>query len=584
MKTGDAETNASDGNASGMPIVPLARRTDRWRKRLGAGRSARVMEHRHALAVLTALIALLPAAQEPSPPDFAAALQRCAELERRNPLRYHVQGWEELAATRDPRAIAELAARYAKPPLPKEESRYLIAVSAAAKGGDAATVDAFDAWRKGSREPEDAWLWYQALALRGKLSGPDELARIAREEAEPVLRGAAIEALVQFRSPLYRAILEASSKLPEDPEDQCALIGALATGLSRSGNSQTRVTSEWQKVAYSVTAILEREDVPRAAKLVIARHLAKALEAERVVLEADAWRALLAGRKQEAKEKRGEAPVYARPRFFGVEASGERICYVIDLSDSMCEPIPEALKAKHARPPVTPGAPKDRKGPPDADDIPWHLVETRFDLAREHLRLSLGRLTEEQSFCIVTFGDRAELLDGLEGMTKASHANTRKAMKALDEIEIGAALPDRPHGTLLGGTNIHAALRTAFRLVRKGLVEEYEYVDRRTFLEGCDTIFFLSDGDPTWDDYVVKDVDYGDGWTGDPESRQRQERTPELNYIGPYANWPRLLEEAERLNMFREVEIHCISIGDADATGLSRLAAIGLGTVTRFGP
>jgi hypothetical protein len=107
-------------------------------------------------------------------------------------------------------------------------------------------------------------------------------------------------------------------------------------------------------------------------------------------------------------------------------------------------------------------------------------------------------------------------------------------------------------------------------------------VDQNTFLEGCDTIFLLSDGDPTCDDYTVKDVDYGDGWVGDQESGEEHERTPELNYIGPYANWPRLLEEAQRLNMFREVEIHCISIGDAAASGLSRLAEIGLGTVTRF--
>jgi hypothetical protein len=86
-------------------------------------------------------------------------------------------------------------------------------------------------------------------------------------------------------------------------------------------------------------------------------------------------------------------PKYARPRFFGVEASGERICYVIDLSDSMAEPISEALKAKHAAP-VTPGPPpKDPKAPPDAEDIPWNLVKTRFDLAREHLRASLKRLS-----------------------------------------------------------------------------------------------------------------------------------------------------------------------------------------------
>lgn len=541
-----------------------------------------------ATSSLLALIAL-PQAAAPtsSPPDFAAALERCAELEKRNPLRYHAQGWEELASTRDPRAIAELEKRYAKPGQPKEESQYLIATAVGAKGGDAATMDAFDAWRARAHEPKDAWLWYQTLAVRAKLKGADGLTRIALEEAEPVLRGAVIEALASLKSQeLYRVIPEVCSKLPKDPAEQCALIGALATGMLRTATSRTRITPEWQKMAHSLIALLERPDVPRTAKLVLARHLAKALDAERVVLEAEAWRGLLAGRKQEAKEKKGLVPEYAKPRFFGVEASGERICYVIDLSDSMCEPIPEGLKEKHGggSGPVTgePPKPKDPKRPPDEEEIPWHLVNTRLDLAREHLRLSLARLTEEQSFCIVTFGDQAQLLDGLSGMTKATRANTKKAMKALDDIEIGATLPNRPNGTLLGNTNVHAALKTAFRLGRKGLVDEYSYVDPSTFLEGCDTIFLLSDGNPTCDDFTVKDVDYGDGVVGDPETGEHQERTPELIYFGPYSNWPRLLEEAERLNMFREVEIHCISIGDTSPTELSRLAGFGLGTVTRL--
>src|SRR5262245_39033429 len=109
-------------------------------------------------AVLITLIALLQSAKAPSPSDFAAALKHCEELEKRNPLNYHIRGWEELAATHDPRAITELARRYSKPSLPKEESQYLIAVSAATKGGDATTVDGFDAWRAQAREPKDAWL------------------------------------------------------------------------------------------------------------------------------------------------------------------------------------------------------------------------------------------------------------------------------------------------------------------------------------------------------------------------------------------------------------------------------------------
>jgi hypothetical protein len=114
------------------------------------------------------------------------------------------------------------------------------------------------------------------------------------------------------------------------------------------------------------------------------------------------------------------------------------------------------------------------------------------------------------------------------------------------------------------------------------LVDEFEYVDGDTFLEGCDTIFLLSDGDPSWDDYEVKDQDYGDGRVGDPETDEEHERTPELIYPGPYANWPKLLEDVERMNLFREVEIHCISIGEVDGGWMNKLVEIGLGSLSKY--
>lgn len=531
-----------------------------------------------ALVAAPAPLWALPASQAAS---FEQALERAKVLERRNPLRYHIEAWEGLAGTQDARAIAELGSRYAKPARPRDQVQYLIASAAGTKGGAEATLDAMESWRAKARSAGDAWLWFQLLRARSKLRGTDDLVRIAREEKVAALRAAAIEALAaEKQSVLYQLIPDLATALPKKPEEQCILVGALATGLLSLADARSKSSNDWQRAALALVALLDQAEVPRPAKLVVARHLAKALAAERVVLESAAWRALLAGTKQEGREKAG-GPTYVRPRFFGVEASGERICYVIDLSDSMCVPVPPGLREKHG------GAPKSGPVEPGTekkveDELPWQVIKTRFDLAREHLRLSLGRLSEEQQFSIVVFGDGAKLLDGTSGMVKASKANVRKAMKTLDEYVVGATRPDRPYGTLLGNTNLHGAMKAAFRIGKKGLVDEYEYVEGPNFLEGCDTIFLLSDGDPTCDDYTVQDVDYGDGWVGDPESKEPHARTQNLNYMGPYSNWPRLLEDVERLNMFREVEIHCISIGDGNEGGLKRLTEIGLGTFKKF--
>lgn len=542
--------------------------------------------HHRILSCVATLAALAPVPTAAAQSGYEAALARCEELEKRLSLNYHVQGWETLAKSLDARAIEALARRYHDPERPHEQVQYLLAGAAALNGGSADTVAAFDAWREEERTSKDAWLWFHALTVRGRHVGPTDLALVARADENPFLRAAAIEALARDHRPqAIEAIPEMCAALPEEPGEQSALVGALATALLKTADRKTRTESAWQQAALSMVALLEREELPRGAKLVIARHLARALDADQVVLEAAAWRALIAGRAAEAKK---QGPEYVKPRFFGIEANGERICYVVDLSDSMCAPIPPTLAERHTGGPVTGGGekePKKKKGPkelPSEEDIPWHRVKTRFDLAREHLRISLQCLTEDQSFCVVVFGDRAELLDGLTGMVPAKSSTVKKAIAALDDIEIGSPRNDRPDGVLLGKTNLHAGMRTAFRLTRKGLVEEHEYVDPDTFLEGCDTIFLLSDGDPTWDDYDIKDQDYKDVPVGDPETDEPSERAAELHYQGPYANWPKLLEDVERMNLFREVEIHGIVIGEVDGGWMKKLVELGLGSVTKY--
>lgn len=529
--------------------------------------------------------------------EVEALLDETKELLRRNPLRYHVEAYEKLAEAEEEEALAALRKLYKKPMSPKEQERYLLATAFGEKGAGEELMDELDDWRKEFDDPSDAWLWRNTLAVDVEVRGPERALEIARTHKKVIFRAAAIEALAASKDEsLYELLPELAKAMPKKPVEKQILMGALATALGELGNKKSRVEREWKTAALSLIAQLDGDELPRAGKLVLARYLARVLESDDVVLNGNAWRALISERSREEKErkkkkkkagedkKKKSEPEYVRPSFFGVEVTGNRVCYLIDLSDSMAEPIPEEWRK---RGPMSGGKEAKRKkgALPTVDDIPWHSVETRYDLAREHIKISLQRLQPDQFFTVIGFGTRAEFFDGSKGMVKASKGNVKKVLKELEGIEIGPPQGTRKFGTLWGDTNLHSGIRLAFSVTKKGAVDEFEYVMPETFEHGADTIFILSDGDPSLDDYTRKDVDYGDGQVfSDREAGERsKERTRELNYLGPYAHWKPLLDDVRRMNMLREIEIHVIGIGDADENALKALADIGLGKVELFG-
>ena len=48
-------------------------------------------------------------------------------------------------------------------------------------------------------------------------------------------------------------------------------------------------------------------------------------------------------------------------------------------------------------------------------------------------------------------------------------------------------------------------------LARFGVTPDDEHVHPQAFAQGCDTIFLLSDGAPSWDNFDINDRDYGEG-------------------------------------------------------------------------
>jgi hypothetical protein len=207
--------------------------------------------------------------------------------------------------------------------------------------------------------------------------------------------------------------------------------------------------------------------------------------------------------------------------------------------------------------PITGPKKKRKKGRlPTEDDIPWHLVKSRFDLARWHLKISIQRLTKDKRFCVVWFGDESGLFKSTPGMIKATRGNVLKVIRELDDIKPGP-LPkgvesrDAPHGWLRGQTNMHGGIKRAFAMRARGFAPRYEYIDRKALAEGCDTIFLLSDGAPSTDDFLIGDIDYKDvKVVAEREYGREVTRRDNIVYHGPMdqAHW--LHEDIRRMNVF----------------------------------
>jgi hypothetical protein len=563
-----------------------------------------------AWALCAAAVALLPAAGL-AKDDFKEQRKRYRAYLERPSLYMRHRGRVRFAATGDPRALATLIKSYARPEEPKDQVRYLLAAICADAFRDASHAPAFEAWRKRNVRARDAWLWYRALDLEHEVRGPDGLLAVARSGRPGVFRAAAMQVLAQRRDeavvPLAAEVL---ADLPTSAFDRARLVEAAATALF--WRQALRKTDAWQAAAESLFQAMDAKGTEDRTRLVLARRFAKIYRTDTLYLRGAAWRALQAG---EDPPPPSEADVrYAvpeRPRFLGLEGTGSRIAYVIDASDSMLTPLTDAeIDDLKRKPPPVPGlrpgakpkgpitgggAPKRPRGPkpkpappvreddPQAMDLDWGRIRTRFDAARAFLKLSLKGLDPHQSFCVILFGSEAQPMRSTPGLRQASPENVSKAIGELDAIVPGPKTEGRPYGTLRGYTNLHGGLRRAFMVTERGLVKRPEYVEPILFERGCDTIFLLSDGRPTWDDWPAVDTLEREDDTGDPESGAEVEQKKTGHFYGPYALDTWLLDDVRRLNLFRKVEIHCVGLGEHDPKLLAWLARTGIGRFRRVG-
>jgi len=531
-------------------------------------------------AIAAPASAATPATGRQELDEFERAKRRYEEYLRRLPLLMHTRGRVAFAETRDPRAFDILAESYAKPMEPREQVRHLLAGICYRNFRGYEHVERWIQWRLDNDDERDAYLWYRALQMEIRELGPDNAFAVLDDpDAEFVHRVAAMRALTSMRTPeVFERIPGLCAELPKKEEEVAWLVGAMGEALY--ANKRAIGGDDFDNAAMAYANLLEEDvDLTDVAALTVARYLGDTLDVDRLYLEPEPWIIKIKSKSATAGAGATQSHTVTGPSFFGLEATGKRVVYVIDMSDSMCKPIDPAIKP---RGPVTGGAKKKKKGDlPTVDDIPWNRVNNRFDLAREHLKISLQRLDEDKEFAVIYFGDEAALMDSCKGMTEVSDNAIKKVIKELDSIVPGPATSESPDGKLRGATNLHGGLRRAFQVKERGVVDEDEYIDADALLEGADTIFLLSDGEPTWDDWDKHDKNYGeDNVVHDVESGIAAPETENLHYHGPYRMPVHLLDDLERLMLFRDVEIHCVGIGEADMRLLQQIAEIGLGGKT----
>ena len=479
---------------------------------------------------------------------------------KRPPLGKRIGTIERLARTRDPRALAILLKRYAKPMLPKQEERYVIAAAIGRYFRDGKFAGDLGKALRRNAKTEDAWLWFQANRARPEI----------REPKDPFLRAA--RRLGVFSIPqesdlrLIPALLDGEQ------------IGMLMPEVCAEAlvNQRTRIrTPEFRVAAESLLKLLHG-DAPTSARtrLVIARHFAWLFDAPRVTTRAQYWRQLFSF--EAIKVLKGPT-AEGRPRFFGVEATGDRIVFLIDLSDSMLEPLTPAERLD---------AQRVRQGSEAQDGaIDWRKIKTRFDLARLFLARYLRALPPGKRFMVIGFGSRARALGATKNLVKASRGAVHAAIRELARMRASSKTKLHPHGQLRGSTNVHGAFLLAYRATRGKPLKVPAYVRAGGLANGCDTVFLLSDGKPTTDNFAANDRHRGGRVTVNSETGETKETTGggTASFSGPFRRTRHLLDDVQRMNLLRHAEIHTVAMGGADVSLMRGLAERGLGRYRAIG-
>ncbi|MEQ8768361.1 MAG: HEAT repeat domain-containing protein [Planctomycetota bacterium] len=176
--------------------------------------------------------------------------------------------------------------------------------------------------------------------------------------------------------------------------------------------------------------------------------------------------------------------------YYGIETTSERVLFIIDISDSMNDSaLQDALPEDGSQP--------NREG----------NARSKLSVAKDELVKAIVGLSEDSTFNMIFYNHTVSAWQ-----PRMVAANKKNKNEALEKI-LGVKAE--------GATNIFEALELGFSMAGMGLSDRY-------YPAAIDTIFFLTDGEPT---------------------------------AGRLQEKPAILEEIERQNRYKKVELHCIGMG-----------------------
>ena len=396
------------------------------------------------------------------------------------------------------------------------------------------------AWREKDATPRDAWLWYRSL-LREYEEDPDAVRAAASAPRNAFVRAAAIRARAAWADPDALAeVPGALASVEGDATERALLVEAWAQVVAHQPG---RVgTPPFDAAVNALLATFDDARLPSRTRLAVARALGRAFRTDRLSFDPRTWRSLLARVDLTADD----GVRYATPSatFFDVEASGDRVVYVLDLSSSMTAELDPRAVDELRR--LVPPAPR---GSPSAG-IAWEDVHTALEAAVEFTLLSIRQLPKDAWFAVSVFGNEARMLPSTPGLVRVTKDTVAAATRDLRALQRGKGL---------GATNLHGALRRSFLAVPGTReADPSKPADPVALLTGGPTtMFLLSDGAPTHDDWdrtviVVEDRPW-------------------------FASREGLCDDLERMNLLQGCEVHAVAFGMAADPLLQRIVRLGGG-------
>lgn len=531
------------------------------------------------------------------------AIKEYQSLNRRATPGDRVAALRRLAKQPSEKTLEVLIERYDRCPEPKAVERALIAQFVGAFWCNQGLSERLAQWLDRRRSDLDVWLWERVL----NFEKGEEVIRLAEDRAKLksatwVMRSACLSTLARRGHRITLAIAE--QMLEEEPpnriEDRALAREAIASVLvafrddfrSDSIEPKERICT----IARKLVDRMDEPPKPGRAEVVLARLLARALDPAVASMSKKYWKLRIDefqfGTGEDARTAVRLAPAAS---FAGVETTGRRIAFLIDLSDSMLKPLSEAervaadglLKAKSKRAggessdsPAAGQEPAPSKEDEPSDEAPLLEVKTRLDLARALVAKALRELEQDQQFVVIGFGFEAKAVGMTAMFVPAKGENIGRALGALDRVtevplptDWGVAANSRPDGKLWGYTNPHAAFRLAFATTSRKLLDDRAFIAPDGLAQGCDTIFLLSDGAPTWSDYSETRASIkGERYRDLESDRDLGDAGEKITIIGPYRHRSILMADVLRMNTLRRAQINTIGIGEADPLLLRDLA------------